>query len=888
MTEAVLEHSPAPAETGRVSLPNRSFLAEPSTILGWSTASGQASQPSVPVASPRTTGSPAPGRSTPLLAGTLARVSPEPRDHAAQLFPVTVQPTRELPPAAPIKGPQPVEPLGESPTIVSTLSISDVEEPIRVETPTQPAPSADSGGELMPGALLIQSQKSPEQPANSAPCSAVKVWQTAQSASPTPSSVAMSRPPEAESLTPLPGAVSRPVLMESSVSTWSAVTFAHTTSAATKPAAKKPGGHGVESALTYLPESVPPSGGRQQGAWAISQTTVSADPKRPGQTLPQGEPAAGQPPSGSPVSPAVPAPAAGIPLAVTVDPLDKDRAGTSVPVPPQSPAAPATLHWSAPSRSVGPVETGSRKSDRTTLPGDAEPPAGAAGVLTDIGTSSHASQLWQPQHWNEVPTGLGSHNSSADGNSARLANPVLSGQTSPANRENATPVAPPVYLRQESSAGPTRNPENISNASPLRLTSDPENLSHTSLVSFAADAKNARQGSPASLTATPPEPTRLSRPDNDSVLASSSWAPPPVPQQFATIAENLPQHSLVAAPSVSQTQRSVDQGDAGSALLQPVPRAAGDLAAPATQTVESPSPVTGPEPRAGAMAPPEGQVLAFAGTLIPIAGNDPQAEAPPAPVKRQQEGPPHAGHDHSPMSIAGSPSDGDVVPPISDMKPAVNYRDGKSDRPAFFRSQPQSILGEGKSAEAPHDTAAPVTDEKPFPQLAAAVPVGKQGRDVSSASVEAAPAPDRSSQAGKPELPQATSSSRDIRLELNSGDRRVEVRVAERGGEVHVAVRTPDSRLAGALRDDLPALSSRLEQTGLRTESWHTPSLRSASHLEGEPSTNGSPGDPGGQSAPDPREQPGGRDRRQPENMEDQPHRKEKGKAFAWFMSSLQ
>ena len=60
----------------------------------------------------------------------------------------------------------------------------------------------------------------------------------------------------------------------------------------------------------------------------------------------------------------------------------------------------------------------------------------------------------------------------------------------------------------------------------------------------------------------------------------------------------------------------------------------------------------------------------------------------------------------------------------------------------------------------------------------------------------------------------------DIKLQLaGEGESRVEVRLTERRGDVFVAVRTPDSRLAGELRQDLPSLASRLEQAGYRIAS---------------------------------------------------------------------
>ncbi|HLI83838.1 MAG TPA: flagellar hook-length control protein FliK [Bryobacteraceae bacterium] len=69
--------------------------------------------------------------------------------------------------------------------------------------------------------------------------------------------------------------------------------------------------------------------------------------------------------------------------------------------------------------------------------------------------------------------------------------------------------------------------------------------------------------------------------------------------------------------------------------------------------------------------------------------------------------------------------------------------------------------------------------------------------------------------------PSAAAPARDIHLQLHQGDQRVDVRLSERSGEVHVAVRTADPQLAGALRDDLPGLSDRLEQSGFRADTWH-------------------------------------------------------------------
>ena len=87
-----------------------------------------------------------------------------------------------------------------------------------------------------------------------------------------------------------------------------------------------------------------------------------------------------------------------------------------------------------------------------------------------------------------------------------------------------------------------------------------------------------------------------------------------------------------------------------------------------------------------------------------------------------------------------------------------------------------------------------------------------------------------------PQDPPRSLPVREIRLEVDRGERKVEVQLIERAGDVRVAVRTPDVRLATDIRDNLPALSSRLEQTGYRTETWH--GFRTARVIPGRTSEN--------------------------------------------------
>jgi hypothetical protein len=131
--------------------------------------------------------------------------------------------------------------------------------------------------------------------------------------------------------------------------------------------------------------------------------------------------------------------------------------------------------------------------------------------------------------------------------------------------------------------------------------------------------------------------------------------------------------------------------------------------------------------------------------------------------------------------------------------------------------------------------------------------------------------------------------ARDIRLEIGSPDRKVEVRLVERAGDIHFAVRTPDGRLADGLREQLPQLSARLEQSGFRADEWRAAEAGAPErrvHV-----------DAGASGSADARQhgqpQDGRQDRREGEpraprdGEPENPRNKEKGKAFAWLMESL-
>ena len=62
---------------------------------------------------------------------------------------------------------------------------------------------------------------------------------------------------------------------------------------------------------------------------------------------------------------------------------------------------------------------------------------------------------------------------------------------------------------------------------------------------------------------------------------------------------------------------------------------------------------------------------------------------------------------------------------------------------------------------------------------------------------------------------------KEVAVRVSAPDARpVDVHVADRGGEIRVSVRAVDTDMRASLRQDLPSLVSRLEDTGMRTEAF--------------------------------------------------------------------
>ena len=145
--------------------------------------------------------------------------------------------------------------------------------------------------------------------------------------------------------------------------------------------------------------------------------------------------------------------------------------------------------------------------------------------------------------------------------------------------------------------------------------------------------------------------------------------------------------------------------------------------------------------------------------------------------------------------------------------------------------------------------------------------------------------------AAKPEAPKAPV-VRDMKFEVAGGQQRVEVRLSERAGEVKMTVRTADEPLANTLRENLPTLSARLAESGFKSEAWR-PAASSTNELRhtAESGARGASHDTNRDGDAQPRQQerepPDGAGQRHPKSPQEVTPQKEKGKDFAWLMSSL-
>ena len=409
-----------------------------------------------------------------------------------------------------------------------------------------------------------------------------------------------------------------------------------------------------------------------------------------------------------------------------------------------------------------------------------------------------------------------------------------------------------------------------------------------------APQANASRGRPErSMAPTLPPP-----PEGSNIPASPLSAVSPPVQ--APLAVAVPPATVIAQPEtrIAETggdalpQRMSNPRAMGTAPSERAARQADDSSVP-RQGPGSARESQGDSYQRAAVRVSENQAetgeLAFGGRLVPVATTEEPTRGDRTGLRPSVADKPSRQTGLSSLPGPPDPVGEKAVTAVEATGLKVSYREGGSAddttpveeedaAPAERERKPAAA----RSADGDSATAAARTAAEP-PRLAQESATSGADRPKG----DPAPPPERASARVESEAPKTPAATRDIKLELNSGDQRVEVHLVEHGGDVHVSVRTPDTHLAGELRENLPDLSSRLEQTGLRPEAWHTTTpVRGEWHGQ-EHSAGTSANDANGQSRQDTRQRQGDPEPRQPKVFEEQPNRKEKGKEFAWFMSTL-
>jgi hypothetical protein len=163
-------------------------------------------------------------------------------------------------------------------------------------------------------------------------------------------------------------------------------------------------------------------------------------------------------------------------------------------------------------------------------------------------------------------------------------------------------------------------------------------------------------------------------------------------------------------------------------------------------------------------------------------------------------------------------------------------------------------------------------------------PPAPPGRPVQAG--EAIPAPGRAAEALP--LPAAQpSAATDFKIAVNDNGQRVDLRVMQRAGEIHVAVRTPDAVLATSLREELPALSAKLEQSGFHPEIWRPAATEDGSRKARDISApDGAAREAAGEGRRQ-QDQPREGQQQDPRNAPSSANRKIDRKEFRWLFQSM-
>ena len=405
---------------------------------------------------------------------------------------------------------------------------------------------------------------------------------------------------------------------------------------------------------------------------------------------------------------------------------------------------------------------------------------------------------------------------------------------------------------------------------------------------------------PASLAPPPPAATASSSDSSDRRTARTQAATPPSRRSSGSIV------AQVLALS-GQVPRTVDSIPPAAALPQSVPvfRPIDLPPAGSRPALEPHAPTV---PAEAAPASPAESLIPGADTQVRVLGTGTpdrdevafalQVKAMPTPEGTAQDAPP-----------AGLPAaKGSERIPVAAQQGGVPMPDpvAASQKRASLPDEPDQTPARAARERHP-DAASP---ERPAPP--AGVPAGRMNPQASpDAQVRTETAPERPQAtqapeaqpvrpqdvqevmdgAAKPDAVKATG-VHDMKFEVTGGQQRVEVRLSERAGEVKMTVRTADEPLANTLRENLPALSARLAESGFKSEAWHpaassTDELRHTAESEARGASHDTSKDADAQPRQQDREPPDGAAQRRPKSPQEAAPQKEKGKDFSWLISSL-
>lgn len=393
-----------------------------------------------------------------------------------------------------------------------------------------------------------------------------------------------------------------------------------------------------------------------------------------------------------------------------------------------------------------------------------------------------------------------------------------------------------------------------------------------------------------------PAPSARSVRAPQTAVRGPSAAVPPVPQSVFPSVPDL-ENPVVAMAGTPQGQYRVhaDNKNAspspgpGPAVSRQAPSPAPAFRSPAqpergesgaNSRPPAPAIVQGPSPES---APPA--ETAFVAHLVPVAEPAPEAapQARAVPAPRPMVAVPAATSEVPPAAIALADKPPDPAPP-PEPEPA---RSTQKNMPAMGEHLKKAEVSAPAPAAPPVEpavsesavriTAQPLT--VPEARSATHAPESPRAEFTPPARVQAA--------APVPEAVRAPAGSRNVEMHFTVDAGRVQVHVAERAGEVRVAVHTPDANLAGTLRQELPQLTSRLEQSGFHAETWHGPTGGAA---EGTRAGEPAPGSPR-QDTPDPQQRNSGgqqnEEQQRPQPPEEQAAPRPRREDFSWLFDAV-